>query len=98
MKKRFIVIVLDSFGVGYMDDVPAVRPEDIGANTCKHILEKVTDLKLINLEKLGIMNALGEDIGLMKKSEYCTYGKSKLMHFGGDTFFGHQEIMGKGVG
>ena len=94
MKKRFIVIVLDSFGVGYMDDVPTVRPEDIGANTCKHILEKVTDLKLINLEKLGIMNALGEDIGLMKKSEYCTYGKSKLMHFGGDTFFGHQEIMG----
>ena len=40
MKRRFIVIVLDSFGVGYMDDVPEVRPEDIGANTCRHILEK----------------------------------------------------------
>ena len=94
MKKRFIVIVLDSFGVGYMDDVPKVRPEDIGANTCRHILEKVPNLKLKNLEKLGIMNALGEDVGLMKKSDYCTYGKAKLMHFGGDTFFGHQEIMG----
>lgn len=94
MKKRFIVIVLDSFGVGYMDDVPMVRPEDIGANTCRHILEKVPNLKLKNLEKLGIMNALGEEAGLMKKSDHCTYGKAKLMHFGGDTFFGHQEIMG----
>ena len=94
MKKRFIVIVLDSFGVGYMDDVPVVRPEDVGANTCKHILEKFPELKLKNLENLGIMNALGEEIGAMKKSDFCTYGKAKLMHYGGDTFFGHQEIMG----
>ena len=94
MKKRFIVIVLDSFGVGYMDDVPKVRPEDIGANTSRHSLEKFPSLNLKNIKKLGIMNALGEDVGLMKKSDYCTYGKAKLMHFGGDTFFGHQEIMG----
>ena len=94
MKRRFIVIVLDSFGVGYMDDVPEVRPEDIGANTCRHILEKFPKLKLDNLEKLGIMNALGEEVGAMKKSSFCTYGKAKLMHYGGDTFFGHQEIMG----
>lgn len=94
MKRRFIVIVLDSFGVGYMDDVPEVRPEDIGANTCRHILEKFPKLQLDNLEKLGIMNALGEEVGAMKKSSFCTYGKAKLMHYGGDTFFGHQEIMG----
>lgn len=94
MSKKFIVIVLDSYGVGAMDDVSAVRPEDLGANTCKHILDKVPDLKLENLEKLGIMNSLGEDYGLMKKSDFCTYGRAKLMHYGGDTFFGHQEIMG----
>ena len=94
MKKRFIVLVLDSFGVGYMDDVPMVRPEDTGANTCKHILEKFPHLELKNLEKLGLMNALGEEINKMKKSSFCTYGKAELMHFGGDTFFGHQEIMG----
>ncbi|MCI0373312.1 hypothetical protein [Lacticaseibacillus paracasei] len=30
---KYGVIVLDSFGVGAMDDVPKVRPDDIGANT-----------------------------------------------------------------
>jgi len=50
---RFIVIVLDSYGVGYMDDVLEVRPRDFGANTCKHIIDKIPELKLENLEKMG---------------------------------------------
>lgn len=91
---RFVVIVLDSFGVGYMKDVVDVRPQDVGANTCKHILEKFPDLGLPNLEKLGLMNALGEEIGAMKKSIAAIYGKAALMHEGADTFLGHQEIMG----
>lgn len=91
---RFVVIVLDSFGVGYMKDVVEVRPRDVGANTCKHILEKFPDLRLPNLEKLGLMNALGEEIGAMKKSPHAIYGKAALMHNGADTFLGHQEIMG----
>ncbi|MDN4592477.1 phosphopentomutase [Polycladomyces subterraneus] len=77
-----------------MDDVPEVRPQDVGANTCKHILEARTDIYLPNLEKLGIMNALGKEVGNMRFSERAVYGSSDLMHFGGDTFFGHQEIMG----
>jgi len=91
---RFIVIVLDSYGVGYMDDVLEVRPRDFGANTCKHIIDKIPELKLENLEKLGLMNALGEDYGKMKINPKAVFGKSKLMHHGGDTFLGHQEIMG----
>lgn len=91
---RFVVIVLDSFGIGYMDDVAIVRPQDVGANTCKHILEKLPDLELVNLEKLGLMNALGEEIGSMKMSNSAVYGKAALMHEGADTFLGHQEIMG----
>ena len=91
---RFIVIVLDSYGVGYMDDVLEVRPRDFGANTCKHIIDKVPYLKLENLEKLGLMNALGENYGEMKMNPEAVFGKSKLMHHGGDTFLGHQEIMG----
>lgn len=91
---RFVVIVLDSFGVGYMKDVVEVRPQDVGANTCKHILEKFPDLRLPNLERLGLMNALGEEIGVMKKSIAAVYGKASLMHEGADTFLGHQEIMG----
>ena len=93
-KGRFIVIVLGSYGVGYMEDVPKVRPQDLGANTCKHIIDKIPELKLPNLEKLGIMNALGENYGQMKMNPRAVYGTSKLMHYGGDTFLGHQEIMG----
>lgn len=91
---RFIVIVLDSFGVGYMDDTSKVRPEDTGSNTFGHILDKIPDLKLPNLEKLGIMNALGRETHYMKKNLNAVYGVSSLMHYGADTFYGHQEIMG----
>ncbi|WP_236616555.1 hypothetical protein [Vibrio anguillarum] len=52
---KFIVVVLDGFGVGEMADVPLVRPTvDFGANT----------------------------------------GRANLAHEGGDTFMGHQEILG----
>ena len=34
---RFVVLVIDSFGVGAMKDVTQVRPQDAGANTCGHI-------------------------------------------------------------
>ena len=30
----------------------------------------------------------------MKFSSSANYGRSELMHFGADTFMGHQEIMG----
>jgi phosphopentomutase len=91
---RFIVIVLDSFGVGYMQDAALVRPEDVGSNTFGHILDKLPDLKLPNLEKLGIMNALGRETDFMKKNPKAAYGTSSLLHYGADTFYGHQEIMG----
>ena len=35
--KRAIVIVVDSLGVGCMEDVPETRPQDMGANTFKHL-------------------------------------------------------------
>lgn len=92
--KRFILIILDGFGIGYTDDAHRVRPQDVGANTCRHILQSVPDLKLSNLEKMGLMNALGEETGVMKKNPDALYGKSRLAHFGADTFYGHQEIMG----
>jgi phosphopentomutase len=91
---RFVVIVLDSLGIGHMEDAAIVRPQDVGANTCMHILEKLPNLRLVNLEKLGLMNAIGQEIGSMKKSNNAVYGKAALMHVGADTFLGHQEIMG----
>ena len=94
MKKRFIIIVLDGFGIGAMPDAAVVRPGDEKANTLRSILEDYPDLKLPTLEKLGLMNAYGRESKCMKYSEDANFGKSELMHFGADTFMGHQEIMG----
>lgn len=92
--KRFVVIVLDGFGIGAMEDARTERPGDEKANTLRSILRDHPDMKLPNLEKLGLMNAYGEESRQMKFSPDANFGKSELMHFGADTFMGHQEIMG----
>lgn len=94
MSKRFIIIVLDGFGIGAMDDAAIVRPGDEKANTLQSILKDCPDLKLPTLEKLGLMNAYGKESMNMKFAKNVNYGKSELAHFGADTFMGHQEIMG----
>jgi len=93
-KKRFIVVVLDSFGIGEMEDVKTIRPQDIGSNTCKHLIEFDSYKKWDNLIKLGLINALGTEYKEFKFSENACYGMSDLKHYGADTYFGHQEIMG----
>ena len=94
MSKRFVVIVLDGFGIGAMDDALVCRKGDELSNTFRSILENDPNLKLTNLEKLGLMNAYNFESKNMKFSKSCTYTKSNLMHIGADTFMGHQEIMG----
>jgi phosphopentomutase len=103
--KRFMVIVLDGYGIGAMDDVNTLRPQDRGANTARHIFEAVPDLRLPTLARLGLGNALlaSEQAALqagkplppgLELAENCCYGFNQLAHFGADTFWGHQEIMG----
>lgn len=95
MNRRFIVVVLDSFGIGEMEDTKIVRPMDIGANTAIHLLEKLENKESWNtFEKLGLMNVYGKDCYGLKKSKKAIFGKSKLKHFGADTFFGHNEMAG----
>ena len=91
---KFGVIVLDSFGVGAMDDVPQVRPDDIGSNTALNIIKAVPQIKIPNLEKLGLMNAIGQERGDHKFSPTANWGTSLLMHHGADSYLAHQEIMG----
>ncbi|WP_028545617.1 phosphopentomutase [Paenibacillus taiwanensis] len=91
---KLIVVVIDSFGIGAMEDVAVVRSADVGANTCKHVLAQYPDKRLPNLERLGLMNALGEEVGSMKFSAEALFATSDLMHEGADSFLGHQEIMG----
>ncbi|WP_145495575.1 phosphopentomutase [Yersinia bercovieri] len=96
---KFIVLVIDSFGVGAMPDVAEVRPQDIAANTCAHILQTYPDMRLPHLEKLGLINALhigSPDFNesIMQERAQASFGVALLQHEGGDTFMGHQEIMG----
>jgi phosphopentomutase len=91
---RFIIVVLDGFGVGEMPDVAEVRPQDAGSHTCRHIFARRPDLHLPTLEKLGLVNITGPLSPKMQASPGAISGKAMLMHFGADTFFGHQEIMG----
>ena len=94
MKKRFVVIVLDGFGMGATADAAVKRPGDERACTIGSILHDYPDLYLPNLEELGLMNAYGHESERMKFRKDANYGKAELMHFGADTFMGHQEIMG----
>ena len=95
MKKgRFIIIVLDSFGIGAMEDVKKVRTQDIGANTCLHLLDYPKEKNWPTLTKLGLFNALGVEKGIFIKQRNAIFGSSNLKHYGADSYFGHQEIMG----
>lgn len=92
--KRVILLVIDSLGVGEMEDVTEVRPEDRGSNTLKHVAEFSEAFDIKNLECLGA-GYLVETKGIKKiENPRGSYGKSILQHFGADTYLGHQEIMG----
>ena len=82
--KRFIVIVLDSFGVGAMADDKKVRPQDVQACTCGHILEKL-HVRLPNLEALGLMNALGHATPEMQLNPKAAFGRAALAHDGAEA-------------
>ncbi|MGL4860572.1 MAG: phosphopentomutase [Enterobacteriaceae bacterium] len=91
---KFLLIVLDGFGIGAMEDVALCRPQDLGANTAAHILQSCPDLHLPALQQLGLMNALGRQTPHMHFCAQANTGVALLEHEGGDTFMGHQEIMG----
>ena len=55
--KRFIVIVMDSAGIGELPDSREYGDE--GSNTIGHISRLVKDFSLPNLERLGLANIDG---------------------------------------
>jgi phosphopentomutase len=97
MRKRVLLLVIDSLGVGFMTDQLSERPQDFGANTFGHILDRVAALGIPNLEILGINQVL-QHPRLRNVSALASYGKIKLMHHGADSYAGHQEIMGSKPG
>lgn len=90
---RFVVTVIDGFGIGAMEDCQKIRPSDVKANTCKSILETYKDLKLPTLTQMGLGNLVeSHNRNIYPTSAIC--GRCALKHDGADTFMGHQEIMG----
>lgn len=92
--KRVILLVIDSLGVGEMNDVARVRAQDKGANTLKHVAEANDDFMIPNLEALGAGYPVDTEKIKRVQKPLASYGKSRLAHSGADTYQGHQEIMG----
>uniref|UniRef100_UPI00402A20B2 phosphopentomutase n=1 Tax=Candidatus Scatousia sp. TaxID=3085663 RepID=UPI00402A20B2 len=92
--KRAIVIVIDSMGIGAMDDCRDFNdiPE---CNTLKHVCEFNNGLHVPNLSKLGLGN-IQDFLGIEKtNTPLAKYGTMIEKSKGKDTTTGHWEFMGK---
>ena len=89
--KRIFLIVLDSFGIGEMED--AATYGDLGANTLGSV-SKSPYFKLENLGSLGLFNMDGVTVGKKVESPMATIARMKEASKGKDTTIGHWEISG----
>jgi phosphopentomutase len=92
IKKRVVLIVLDSVGIGELPD--ADKYGDKGTNTLGHIAEKYPILQIPNLIELGLGQIdLNNPIGKTENPQ-AAFGKAAEVSSGKDTTTGHWEIAG----
>jgi phosphopentomutase len=91
MSKRVFLIVLDSVGIGAAPDAKAFGDE--GADTFGSCV-KTGNLKVPNLEKLGMFSIEGTSFKKEVPDVVGCYGKLQPMSMGKDTTVGHWEITG----
>lgn len=93
MKKRAIVIVVDSMGCGALSDAKDYG-DDLSCNTLANLANATGGLNVKNLETLGFGNII--DIKGVKKTltPKANYGILKMKSKGKDTTTGHWELMG----
>ena len=89
--KRVFLIVLDSVGIGAMED--AADFGDAGTNTL-HSAAKGTCFHMPNMKQLGLFNIDGIDWTDGVKEPKAVYGRMKEASRGKDTTIGHWEIAG----
>ena len=95
--KRFIVIVMDSLGIGNARDADKFYQNgvsDKGSNTFGHIVDRFPDINIPNLRKLGI-----GDLVLNLSNNNISHPNSYTLKLneasnGKDTMTGHWEMMG----
>ena len=101
MEKRVFLLLLDSLGIGALDD--ASKFDDVGSNTLRNIIEycaigkadkngvRCGPLQINNLIRLGLLAAEENDSNFRAAGKY---GSSCEISFGKDTSSGHWEMMG----
>ena len=91
--KRAAIIVIDSMGIGAIEDA-CEYGDDLTCNTLCNLAKKEGGLNVPNFEKLGLGNI--KDIQGVKKTDTPTakYGIMKMKSKGKDTTTGHWEIAG----
>lgn len=93
MKRRAIIIVIDSMGIGAMPDCKEYK-DVYECNTLKNVAEFCGGLKLPNLEKLGLGN-IQNFCGVNRVSNpLAQYGTMAEKSKGKDTTTGHWELAG----
>ena len=99
---RALLVVLDSVGIGHAPD--AATYGDEGANTLGHILERMPELELPNLDSLGLMELVAAPLcrggsghgnrAPRLQRPIASFGKMQERSAGKDTTTGHWEIAG----
>lgn len=90
-QKRVFLIVLDSFGIGAMEDAEAYG--DFGVNTLRSVSQSAY-FNMPNMRNMGLFNIEGVEVG--HKTEHPTAAIARMTEAskGKDTTIGHWEIAG----
>ncbi|MBR1930266.1 MAG: phosphopentomutase, partial [Lachnospiraceae bacterium] len=89
--KRIFLIVLDSFGIGEMED--AASYGDVDVNTLRSVSAHPA-FHMPNMGKMGLFNMDGVEVGHKEEHPTATVARMKERSKGKDTTIGHWEIAG----
>ena len=89
--KRVFLIVLDSFGIGEMEDAAAYG--DAGTNTLRSVFSS-SSFHMPNMGKFGLFNIDGVECGDKTERPSAVIARMKEASKGKDTTIGHWEIAG----
>ncbi|MET8435041.1 phosphopentomutase [Streptomyces sp900116325] len=96
---KTVIVVIDGFGIGAMPDAGTLRPGDLTADTCGHVLDHCREafgrpLRLPVLSSLGL-GLVHPHPDLARRTHLpVAAGRAALGYPGADTFAGHQTMMG----
>ncbi len=92
--RRIFTIVIDSFGIGAMDN--ATEYGDVGCDTFGHIADKVPEIKIPNLIRMGLTQLHPAPVLTSPQPSECIgkYARLNEKSNGKDTMTGHWEMMG----